>query len=848
MRIDKLIEQAKASAPELWAEVHELCIGWLEEPLRAEGSVGGSRRIKHLNDPIWGTIELMPWETVLLDSDLVQRLRGVKQLGLAHLVFPGATHDRFSHVCGVVAAADMMVEAIRRNADHRRLASRAGADHSPLASDYSLDEADRYITRLAALVHDVGHGPFSHAVEPLLSVRYGSEFDSLEAVLSKSFRGVNRVQPSEMIAVLIVLSESFQTFLKGPAIKFDGRDHEGVTKRIVASIVGGFDGSPGECLASLVSSQIDADKLDYMARDAHHAGLPINFDSERLITKLEMAVVKRETVAPRLRDLATRADAYPHRQYNDIAIAAAGVGAFEQMLVGRTFLYDRLYHHHKVRAADAMAQRLVHYADEAHELRLTDLFTSLPDEAMIRALGGLIDAGLPLVPNAKAKELAGALVSRRLYKRAFAFAGRFLAGLEFEPSGPVPIGQAGLTDDAAMSEQEKDAERTRVLAQVNKRLSDLPSRLGAERDIAALARDLGNAFPLGDRLRKQAETVQDHHVVVDLPRSPVPARIQVIAMMEDGRIEIPDVFYDPARWSAVYDLQRRTGYVFCDPRYREVVALASRIWFLRNFQAVLSPLADRFSKTVGMLSASTYAELHTGGLIDDRERQLLEHPRLFRAPLRDDELRFPTEWSNIRPTFARDFTKSFNSVLTEGLPAQTLSEMRQGLRGVFDFMQTMSQDATFSARALADEAELQRLLVRALRMQRLDVTEGSERAGGETDVVVGRRFLIENKLARDPTDDPFILGKKFALQGRRYVIPTAERFFVTLLAYTPATEAGLLRPADAVRVRQVPDVDDQCIEIRCVIPTDIGTPSSAKPATSSNSNPAKPKRQTPKRK
>jgi HD superfamily phosphohydrolase len=364
-----LIAEVKTSAPSIWAEIHLLCGRWLEEPLKLSRRPRASYRIKHLNDPIWGTIELMPWEMTLLDSELVQRLRGVKQLGLAHLVFPGATHDRFSHLCGVVAAADRMVASIRRNAGHRRLAAANAAPASAPVSDFTVEDDDRYITRLAALVHDVGHGPFSHAVEPLIAMRYHTEIDGLQGVLARSFRGVSHVSVSELISVLVVLSEFFQQFLQGPIVRFGTRTPEEITRRIVASIVGGFDGSPGECLALLVSSQIDADKLDYMARDAHHAGLPIDFDSERLISKLEIAVVSRETLAPRLGDLARRADEYKHRRYNDVAIAAAGIGAFEQMLVGRTFLYDRLYHHHKVRAADAMAQRLVHYGRQSPNAR-----------------------------------------------------------------------------------------------------------------------------------------------------------------------------------------------------------------------------------------------------------------------------------------------------------------------------------------------------------------------------------------------------------------------------------------------------------------------------------------------
>jgi len=638
------------------------------------------------------------------------------------------------------------------------------------------------------------------------------------------------VSVSEIISVLVVLSEAFQKFLNGPVVRIGILRADEITKRIVASIVGGFDGSPGECLALLVSSQIDADKLDYMARDAHHAGLPIDFDSERLISKLEIAVISRETVAPRLRDLAKRAEDYPHGRYNDVAIAAAGVGAFEQMIVGRTFLYDRLYHHHKVRTADAMAQRLVHYADEARILKISDLFLSLPDEAMIRALGGIIGTDMPLTPNPKAKALAKALISRRLYKRAFAFAGRFLAGLEFEPS-PIDIGDevdVAADADVPMSEQEKDAERARVLSQINKKLSDLPLRISIEAQIAAMGRTFGMAFPEGHHLHNQAASLEDFHVIIDLPRSPVPARIQVIAMMDDGRIEVPDIFYDPARWSAVYDLQRRTGYVFCEPTYVELVALASRVWFLREFQAVLSPLADRFSKTVGTLKPPIFEKLREAGLIDSKEQSLLVRPRLYRAPIRPEEIKIPAAWQTIKPMFIEEFIGPFNATLPEGMPAQTLSELRQGLQGIFRFMQAMSEDANFVARPLETEAQLQRLLVRALRILQLDLKEGVERAGGETDVIIGHRFLIENKLENSPTDDPFAVGQKYALQGRRYVLPTAERFFVTLLAYVPASENGYLRPAEAVRVRQVLGVDDPCVEIRCVIPMGGTTPSKAK--------------------
>jgi hypothetical protein len=75
---------------------------------------------KTFNDPIWGVVELYPWEVAILDSPLLQRLRRVKQLGFAHAVYPGAMHSRLEHTLGVVEAAERMMRALERNADYHR--------------------------------------------------------------------------------------------------------------------------------------------------------------------------------------------------------------------------------------------------------------------------------------------------------------------------------------------------------------------------------------------------------------------------------------------------------------------------------------------------------------------------------------------------------------------------------------------------------------------------------------------------------------------------------------------------------------------------------------------------------
>ena len=140
-----------SAAPTLWRGLGDLAERWTASVLERLNSRQSSATYpKTFNDPVWGVVELLPWETLLLDSPLLQRLRGVRQLGMAHLVYPGAGHDRLEHSRGVVEAAERMIRALERNAAHRRKFGRDRDENVPVVSD-----EDRYSTRLAALLRDV---------------------------------------------------------------------------------------------------------------------------------------------------------------------------------------------------------------------------------------------------------------------------------------------------------------------------------------------------------------------------------------------------------------------------------------------------------------------------------------------------------------------------------------------------------------------------------------------------------------------------------------------------------------------------------------------------------------------
>ncbi len=196
-----------------------------------------------------------------------------------------------------------MIRALERNAAHRRRFGSDRDENVPLVSD-----EDRYATRLAALLHDIGHGPFSHATEQLIEERCKPEFEKAAHVFRRSFEGVTSIAPSEAIASLIVLSDAMDKILTHSQLAADtGSDRLPVA--VAARILGSRSCLKAGYLSGIISGPVDADKLDYVARDCHHSGLPLGIDLTRLISKLEVVVVTPEN-APN-QELRERAGGVP---------------------------------------------------------------------------------------------------------------------------------------------------------------------------------------------------------------------------------------------------------------------------------------------------------------------------------------------------------------------------------------------------------------------------------------------------------------------------------------------------------------------------------------------------------
>ena len=240
--------------------------------------------MKIIKDPVHGYVEVEEFALALLDSPALQRLRYIRQLGFSYLVYPGANHTRFEHSLGTMFLADV---ACRR---------------------FGLTDEERTLVTAAALLHDVGHGPFSHASEPLMEAFLKRTHDDIGPIVEEQVGGILRasgVDPDELCAVV-----------KGT-----------------------------HPLSGIIHGDLDVDRMDYLLRDAYYTGAPYGtVDAQRLIRHLI-------------------------RTPEGTVLDENGVNAAESLLIARTLMRPTVYYHHVSRIGESMFQLAVleHLAGKSTE-------------------------------------------------------------------------------------------------------------------------------------------------------------------------------------------------------------------------------------------------------------------------------------------------------------------------------------------------------------------------------------------------------------------------------------------------------------------------------------------------
>ena len=763
---------------------------------------------KTFNDPVWGVVELMPWETVLLDSPLLQRLRGVRQLGMAHLVYPGAGHDRLEHVKGVVEAAERMIRALERNAAHRRQFGEDRDENVP-----EVNPEDRYATRLAALLHDIGHGPFSHATERLIEDRYKREFREAISVLRDFFEGVTVVAPGEAIATLIVLGDAMGKVLTHPTMAAATTSSE-LPVAVAARILGSRSCLKAGYLSGIISGPVDADKLDYVARDCHHSGLPLGIDLTRLINKLEVVTVTPEN-APN-RKLRERAEQSLAQRFYDIGISQTGLGSYEQLIIARVLLYDRLYYHHKVRAAESMLQSLIRVAEEERESQYSvrEFFASISDDVLVGAIGGQFTSTVLQCGGKRSRAICQAIQERRVHYRAYAFAARFIAGI-----GSLP-------------EREQQDTRALMWRRLIKRLSTDSGCREMARKIHEKAVELSDAIP---DLADTTAALEEEEILVDLPINRVVVRGgDMLTRTDRGHIGTPNLFFDPERWSEAYEHQKQCGFVLTPRNRVPLVALAARIVFYEHFGVVMDQQADRAAKVADVVDDKWVRAAGSNHLCSPECADVLQGGRPRLVLFRGEDFELPQDWLSEDADTGVRLAREINVCLPMGLPASFHEAVSATIMDIAFFANMIEKDGTWTSVDDISEGTLQSRLRQHLHSRNVPVTEGTEVGGGETDLILHNRIVVENKVGKDRIRDPFSSGPHYAWQARRYSIALCSRLVIVVFAYRPADEAALLPLPRRIRACAMPEAKEDRCQIRVVLPWGGDVPSSAKrPAANS---------------
>ena len=683
MSTEQLRKELFECSLELCSQIKSSAEKWIAPLIKTlEGRRSGYGYPKTFNDPVWGVITLFPWETLILDSPLLQRLRGVRQLGMAHHVYPGANHDRLQHTRGVVEASERMLYALKRNAEFRR---RFGSDRDELIPNPS--DLDHVSTRLAALLHDVGHSSFSHTTEDLIRTRLSREFSAAANKLRERFDGVTKIAPAELVAVLIVLSEPMQQVLEHPGLEATDKPSR-LPLAISARILGSRSFLDAGYLSGVISGPIDADKLDYMARDCHHAGIPLGIDIQRLINKLEVvSITEANACNPELKK---RASQSPGRRLYEIGISLNGLGTYEQMIISRVILYDRLYYHHKVRAAEAMVRRLVMLAEEERgkQFALSELIHNFSDDAALMMFAGELPLQGETVRRNRSAELAEAIQNRRIYYRAYAFAPRFIGGL------------------SDYTEEEQRDAKAMLWPQVLSELSTLEGSNEISQKIYTIALQLKEKIAdlaVEDELRPE-------HIVVDLPSNDVVVRGgDILTRTEDGQVGTPNLFFDPERWSQAYEHQKQCGFVFTQRQFVKLVGITARIVFFEKYKLVMDSNADRASKTSGILKSEWFSEAanHEICTWDCAEAFKTDIPRLIPILKFHMEKVLPEDLRSSFPELAFNLTNSFQEALPSGLAPSVHKAFLEAISHLISFLDTTEKGGDLVHASALSEKEFQ---------------------------------------------------------------------------------------------------------------------------------------------
>ena len=546
--------------------------------------------IKEVNDTVWQTVVLSPFEVIILDSPLLQRLRYVRQLGVAHWVYPATTHTRLEHSIGALHQMEQVLTALQSRTKKQ-----------------VLTQEERNVLRLAALCHDIGHGVMSHVSENAFKeLEYMEDF-----VLALEDEFDKEVKPSEAVAFFLVGSPAFVDLVTTTQARTQHPLPDDPCGIVQHAILGRpiFDRLP--LLQELISGPFDVDKLDYMTRDAKMAGVPVVTDIDRLVRKIRLAEVPQKDLP---KEIASKVPA-GQPSYFVQGVALSGARTLDELMLGRALLFDKIYRHQKVRACEAMVAKLI--LAMAGMLKNEDvpcLPLQLDDDELIRfdtaTLRRIVGRDLTAQEEASlapARDLAGRLRLRDLFVRAYAYSHK-------------------LPDDPFVN----DVEQKAALEALRR---ETPKPHVRRETVDEICKHLVRMRTLGVRF---AENIPSEHFAsyIALDAAPPPSKTTEIAraylvVEGDKLLRFREDSADASPWSNAYALTRDLGYIFSARELAAPVYLAAEAYFRERFGVRTPDAALHYAKTPMKEVAKLRAELTTKGFYDGHAPELRAAPRRF---------------------------------------------------------------------------------------------------------------------------------------------------------------------------------------------------------------------------
>lgn len=560
---------------------------------------------KELNDPVWGTIALSPLEVVVLDSPLLQRLRRIRQLGVAQYVYPGANHTRLEHSIGVCHQVQRLVTSLELHAQTK-----------------PLSDAWVETLRLAALCHDIGHGLMSHVVENAL--RFDDDCVDLILDFQDEVGKDTESQLSEIAAYYMLRSPAFEDLVvQARRIAGNGAD-AGMPHRMADLVIGISKDEEYPLIHEAISGPFDCDKLDYMTRDALMCGVPVVTDVTRLIQKVRAVDIRTDRLPRELQSLVEDKGG----THTIVAVSRSGASTLHEVSLARSLMHDKVYRHHKVRATEAMVAAIIQQIGSSLDPMAAMIPLSIDDDSFLALDATNITAigtrsGEVASPSARdiGSDLAERMRERRLFVRAFAFSQK----MPFDAYRKDPEQRAaieGLIRDADEGGPRKEIVE-QIAEQVQSMLRLLPDR---EPLPSAMEADLSAYIwidPPVVKRKSEHDSDQNRAYLVD---------------HGNELLQMAEVSAETRGWADAYINTRDVGYVFCPIEIAPYVHLATEA-VLRVGRGITIPRQmHSYAKVVPSEVSDLRTQLQRSGYYEGLPRDLAPLPAFLTKAATDSRL------------------------------------------------------------------------------------------------------------------------------------------------------------------------------------------------------------------